>query len=103
MVVNLFNFESETYREMETLNKDRWFALVMGVNNAERFITIYNKITARLVELEKQYRATDPGFEMSMMWTCSSSNGQVKFRLTPYCIDQILQSRILDIFKSEQC
>jgi hypothetical protein len=87
---------------METLNKDRWFALVMGVNNAKRFIMKYNKIMARLIELEKQYKTTDPGFEMSTMWTCSSSNGQVKFRLTPYCIDHILQSKILDIFKSEQ-
>lgn len=87
---------------METFNKDRWFALVMGVNNAERFIIRYNKIMSRLAELETQYKATDPAFEMDAMWTCSSINGQVKFRLTPYCIDQILQSKILDIFKSEQ-
>jgi hypothetical protein len=86
---------------METLNKDRWFALVMGVNNAERFILRYNMIMDRLNELENQYKLTDPSFEMHNMWTCSSINGQVKFRLTPYCIDQILQSKILDIFKSE--
>lgn len=87
---------------METFNKDRWFALVMGVNNAERFIIKYNKIMIRLAELEHQYKAADPSFEMDTMWTCSSINGQVKFRLTPYCIDQILQSKLLDIFKSEQ-
>lgn len=87
---------------METLNKDRWFALVMGVSNAERFIVKYNAIMGRLMELESQYKAADPAFEISSMWTCSSINGQVKFKLTPYCIDHILQSKILDIFKSEQ-
>lgn len=87
---------------METFNKDRWFALVMGVTNAERFIIKYNTIMVRLAELESQYKIADPAFEIDTMWTCSSTNGQVKFRLTPYCIDQILQSKILDIFKSEQ-
>jgi hypothetical protein len=83
---------------METLHKERRFALMLGVDDAQGFILKYNTIVDKLVKLEQQYQKADPGFKMIDMWTCASTNGQVKFSTTRQCTDVDLKRKLLTIF-----
>ena len=83
---------------MEALNKERQFALIMGMSDTDGFIAKYNKVIARLIKLEKQYKKNNPDIKMSEMWVCSNNNGQVKFTVARQCDDPELKQRLLGIF-----
>lgn len=87
---------------MIAMHKDRWFALIMGVKNADGFISNYNRVIKQLAELEAQYRMHNPNFEMGNMWTCNNVNGRIRFAITRHCQDVVLKNKLRDIFNSVQ-
>lgn len=83
---------------MEALHKERRFALMLGVADAQGFILKYNTVIDKLIKLENQYKINNPDFNMTEMWNCCNCNGRVKFNLTRQCTDSDLKHKLLNIF-----
>lgn len=84
---------------METLHKERWFALLMGVTNTTSFIQKYSAIMDKLTELELQYKLANPDFDMDNMWTCcATTKGDIRFDTTRNCEDMVLMDKLHAIF-----
>jgi hypothetical protein len=83
---------------MDTLHKERRFALIMGVDDKDGVILTYNRVMDKLFALENYYLKTNPQFRMIDMWDCSTHNGHLKFKVTRQCDDQDLKRKLLTIF-----
>ena len=70
----------------------------MAGNDYDDFISKYNAIALRLSRLEAEYQATNPNFDISILWTCYCLFGQIEFNVTEQCCDAVLKARMLEIF-----